>query len=385
MRSLFRLLRLLPLLVAWVLPAQTRQLAVTPDSLVLYPGDTARLVPTVRAGGGAVVANAAITWSSLDTALVTVRAGKVTAKQQLGCTVIRPQHSTYVRTQIAACVVARPVASPVPAPSTGGAPLFTSDWSAALGNTRAALMDGGTWDRMIECGGGVFDVMAVVAGAPLGWSLTPNVLRVTQLGPTKCGNLERTQQTIAAGQSHWGRLYFRNDETGTGHWHPVTYNCCGAIQMVPWLRFADAGGVRIGVGTSRDGQGATLNYPYNVWIPGARAGAGPVRLPHGQWFRYEWELRYVTPTSYRIYPRLYDLAGTLLYDYRSFFQNDNQGAGAKSLATWYEVDGRAFGITDPQLATHFGLGNEGPGGSSATGGSWYLARVGLGVTGWLGR
>jgi hypothetical protein len=73
--------------------------------------------------------------------------------------------------------------------SSAGGVLFASDWSTALGSTPNALQDGGRWTRLVECGGGYTSVLAVVEGAALGWSLTPNVLRVTQRGATLCGDL----------------------------------------------------------------------------------------------------------------------------------------------------------------------------------------------------
>jgi uncharacterized repeat protein (TIGR01451 family) len=274
---------------------------------------------------------------------------------------------------------------------TVGAPpppvTFSSQWNAELGNTRNAINDGGIWDRMIECNGGIFNIMSVIGGTSVGWTRTPNVLRIQQRGSTACGNIERTQNTVAASTTHWGRFYFRNDETANGHWHPVTYNCCGQIQMVPWLRFGSSTGVKIGVGTARDENGTQLGYPYSLWFPGDSPGSGSRQLQNGRWYRYEWELRYITATSYRIYPRIYEVDGTVpLYDYRTFYQNDNSGGGSsKSLATWYEVDNRAFGITDPTLARNFGFGNEGPGGSTSSLGYWYIADFSLSTIGWIGQ
>jgi hypothetical protein len=279
------------------------------------------------------------------------------------------------------------VLEPAPAPSpTPTSTVFASQWNGATGTSATAVSDGGTWDRRVECNGGIASVMSVVSGTSVGWTQTPHVLRLTQRGSSLCGNIERTQSTVPASTTHWGRMYFRNDETSNSHWHPVTYNAVGAIQIVPWARFATASGVKIGVGTSRDERGATLGYPYNLWFPANGPGREPVALQHGRWYRYEWEIRYVTAMSYRIYPRIYDMNGTLLYDYRSFYQNDNaSGSASKSLQTWYEVDNRAFGITDPNLARNFGIGNEGPANSTDSGGSWYFASVALGTSGWLGR
>ncbi len=142
--------------------------------------------------------------------------------------------------------------------------------------------------------------------------------------------------------------------------------------------------MRIGLGTNRDEAGAALGYPFNNWRPGPSAGGGEAPLTNGVWYRYEWQIQYLSALVYRIYPRIYNMAGTLLYDYTSYYQNDNIGGTSKSLQTWYETDGKAFGITNASDAKDFGIGNEGPGGSSDNGQHWYIANVALSTSSWLG-
>ena len=311
--------------------------------------------------------------------LATTRAGTVGQTHGLGARIIStgaPDPDTTNNRSGVSLVVSAP-AAPV---------TFSSTWSAATGNSRNALNDGGIWDRMIECSGGIFNVMSVVAGSSVGWTMTPNVLRLTQLGSTQCGNIERTQNTIAASTTHWGRFYFRNDETANPHFHPVTYNCCGAIQIVPWSRFGSTAGVKIGVGGYLDANGTANAYPFSIWFPGESPGSGSSRLSNATWYRYEWQIVYISARVYRIYPRIYDMSGNLLYDYTRFYQNDNgSGAASKSLQTWYEVDNRSFGVSDVQLARNFGFGNEGPGGSTNSGGSWYIANFSMSTSGWIGQ
>jgi hypothetical protein len=221
--------------------------------------------------------------------------------------------------------------------------------------------------------------MNVVAGNSVGWSLTPNVMRVTMLG-TQCGGVSKLA-AVPQRTSHYVRFYFRNDETQNTNWHPTWYNCCGTIQMVPWSRRGTSQGVFIGPQIARAANGSDMPYPYNFWRPGVQ-GQGNRTLSNGTWYRYEYYLEYVSATGYRIYPRVYDMAGNLLYDVNAFFPSDYQGQGP-TLAAYYAA-GNAFGITDAQLATHFGMGNEGPGGASNSGQSWYYARVGISLNGWVG-
>lgn len=94
-------------------------------------------------------------------------------------------------------------------------------------------------------------------------------------------------------------------------------------------------------------------------------------------------MEYVTPTTYRIHPRIFDMSGRLLHDDATYFQNDYPQSGTASLASWYAA-GDAFGFSDVSLATRFGLGNEGPATSPSSGEFWYHADVALSLEGWIG-
>lgn len=256
---------------------------------------------------------------------------------------------------------------------------FSSAWGTGTGNSDQATSDGGKWDTFY-CWEGRPNVLSVVPGGPLGWERTPNVLAVRQT--QECGNIEKLN-TVPASTTHWGRFFFRNDENATGHLHPVTYNVSGTIQIAPWMRAGKTNGFDIGVGTSRYGNGISmeqLDVRRQWWIPAL--------LTHGAWYRYEWMIEYINAISYRIWPRVYDMAGTLLYDASSYYHLDSQHQPNQTLAYFYEHElgpaGGTFGITNAELARNFGMGNEGPGGSSNTGGFWYHAQVALSLDGWIG-
>jgi hypothetical protein len=325
-----------------------------------------------------------VTWRTRDTVFSTA----VTASQYArrtgarACPIAPPV--TPPRDTVVPPVAPPPVTvPPVTPPPISSAMAFTSDWSTATGTSQAALLDGGKWTR-IYCQQHA-NTATIVAGAPLGWTKTSNVLRLQQLGETECGTLEKVD-LLPASTSHYGRMYFRNDEIGTQHNHVATYNPgVGApIQLAFWNRNGSASGVAIFLRTyfSASGQGSA--YPLNFWAIGTPNRPGMDRLSNGAWYRYEWHMEYVTPRTYRIWPRIYDMAGTLLYDATRFFQNDYPQSGTHSLATWYAA-GNTFGLTDPQLARRLGLGNEGPATSGRTGGFWYHADVAISTTGWIGR
>jgi hypothetical protein len=71
------------------------------------------------------------------------------------------------------------------------------------------------------------------------------------------------------------------------------------------------------------------------------------------------------------------------HDEASYYQNDYPQSGDMSLALWY-ASGAAFGFSDVSVANRFGLGNEGPATSQASGGYWYHADVALSLEGWVG-
>ncbi|MHB1297306.1 MAG: LamG domain-containing protein [Gemmatimonadaceae bacterium] len=127
-----RPLSLALILCAVTLPAQdtirTRVVVPSPDSLTLRVGDTARVVGTVRAGSGAAVPGAAVSYTGTNSAAFTAhRDGKVTAKAE-GCGAVLLTHSPTARAQVAVCVVA---ATPVPTPvSSGPAPVLIEDFSS---------------------------------------------------------------------------------------------------------------------------------------------------------------------------------------------------------------------------------------------------------------
>lgn len=258
--------------------------------------------------------------------------------------------------------------------------VFSSDWSTDTGSSDAAVRDGGAWDT-VYCNS--FDqTLSVVEGSTVGFNRTANVLAVQQLGESTCGMLEKVD-AVPASTTHWGRFYFRNDETSTIHNHVATYFPVGDIQVALWNRFGAADGFRTFIRTYYDELGNGSTYPHDIWSPGL-TGVGAEQLDNATWYRYEWMMEYVTPTTYRIHPRIYDMGGSLLYDDASYFQNDYPQSGPNSLETWYAA-GNAFGFTDVALARNVGLGNEGPAGSAATGGFWYHADYALSLEGWIGE
>lgn len=352
-----------------------QQVTVTPLAHVLVVGDTARTVAVVSGND-----SAAVTFTGTDAAVFTAhRDGRITARG-VGCAWQRVGYGTWTRAQVSVCVVARDTAAAPPLPSSpssdsaAASPLaFASDWSFALGSTEAAVKDGERWPAL-TCIRTFPNVLTVILGAEVGFPLGGNVLRVQMRGPTDCGMLQKND-AVPISTTHWGRFYVRNDERGTKNDHPVAYhNIHGSadIQGVPFARFAN----RLANGW-QPGVVGDAPYPNNKWY-------GPA-LENGRWYRYEWQMEYVSATETRVWPRIYAMDGTLLFDAGDFV---NDG-GRYTLAEWYAAGGTITlangGAPDPELARNFGMGNEGPGSSTATLGYWYYARLALSTRGWVGR
>jgi hypothetical protein len=257
----------------------------------------------------------------------------------------------------------------------GGSLVFRSRWDTALGNSEAAVRDtgGDGWDTLF-CGVGT--VAEVIANTGLGWTRTPNVLRMTQRG-APCAQVE-VANVVPASTTHWGRFYFRDDESGTGYTHFSSYPALGSLELAIFARYAQPGG----------GQRHFINiyfgatYPHTQWSIGVEGVSGVAELPRGVWYRYEWEFRYITPTTYRIFPRIYSMAGTLLFSEASFFRADYPGSG-HSLQTYYDA-GNSFVVNDTARARTYGHGNHGPPGGPNNGESIYTADLAFSTAGWIG-
>lgn len=377
-RSLFLLL----LLCAATLPAQ--QVALAPDSLTLAVGDTSRVVATVR---GAAALRLSYRGTNA-TAFTVHRDGRITARA-VGCGYVRVGvvDSTWSRGQVRVCVVAAaPAPTPPPTPTPGTLAL-SSDWSTATGSTDAALTDGGRWNASGQCMlDGENRVLRVVPGAPLGWTRTPNVLRVSlhDVPPSPgCGQVEWIDR-LPASTTHWGRFYYANDERAMISSHNFSQNFgVGDPGPIQWV-FFNRHGFADGWEMLLRGRHVGGTYPFNEWhLQHSANMANRVRLPHHVWYRYEWMVEYVAANRIRIHPRVYDLAGTLLYDGDDFYQQDTPAMGVHTLTSWYAA-GNSFAVGDVDLARNVGIGNEGRQPGSATG-HWYIAEFAISTAGWIGR
>jgi len=356
----FAILALLSL-VAAVVGAQ--QVSVTPDSLVLRVGDTARVVATVKG-----VPGAALSYTGTDAAVFTAhRDGRITARA-VGCAMSRVSYGTWTRAQVAVCVVAAapaPVPVPTPTPTPAGL-LVNARWTAALGSSITAVTDGGKANDPYWCDWS--QILSVVPGSSVG-APAGNALAVRSIAGG-CGHVEFRDlfPTPAAGQFWAVRYYVMNGvgQTDT-KMHPLTHFPVGAIEAVHTGFYPVAGGN----GDWHHGSGWP-NGPLFPWYPGTDVRTRRV-LTAGTWYRYEYILEWLDDARFRVWPRLYDMSGALLNDAASWWHSD----GAGSYASWYAA-GNAFRAHDPQHMRNlsFGMGQSG-----SAGGSYYAADFAAAVVG----
>lgn len=354
--------------------APVASVTVSPATASLPAGAGTQLSAVLRDAGGAVLSGRTVTWSSTNSAVATVNAsGFVTAVAGGSATVRATSEGVTGSASIT-----------VQTASTG-TPLFESTWSHLTGNSREAVSDNNRWP-IVACGNH-YEVLTVIPGSQVGFTETANVLQVQMRGASACGMLQR-DDALPISTTHWGRFWVRNDENGTRNGHAAAYNNVhpnSSIQSVPWTRDARLGGGAPGAGQWRMQVGGTEAWPLDIW-------SSPP-LQNGVWYRFEWMLEYVGDIEFRIWPRVYDAAGNLLYDHRHFGQNEYNGPEDLTLEEYYALDngtrvmahvGGAAGAS-AELARNFGIGNEGPANATDTRGYWYYAKFALSTTGWLGR
>jgi len=204
---------------------------------------------------------------------------------------------------------------------------------------------------------------------------------------------------VPVSTTNWGRIYFRNDEFDplNTSGHAMNYKEVGPIQVVLMSRWPGPLGLQLGIGPRYmpDGSDSPSSGNPILYLWRLMANKAFLYLPNNLWYRYEWMMEYVTPTSYRLWPRIYNMAGTLLYDANNYYTgNYLNNSDNRSLKQFYDGGGTyGFtlaskagnnGIAGIEYAREFGLGQEGAGGTTLNGAPFYFAKVALSLTGWIG-
>lgn len=262
------------------------------------------------------------------------------------------------------------------------AAVYRADWSqGGTGTSLTAVTDNFRFNQWFN---GINDpeVLSVVPAAPLGFTRTENCLRVMMRGNDNGRAIERTQ-AVPQATTHWGRMYYRHDETQQQiAAHNFSYNFAAPIQIVFFNPNARASGTAWGLSVYLGN-----TYPANIWTAHVNAST-EMLFTLGAWYRYEWMVEWTSATRFRFYPRLYNPSGVLVADADDFWHRDpfpsDPAAGYNTLTEYYAL-GNEFGAPfDPVLMRNVGLGNEGRTPAPNSLESWYIADFALSTVGWIG-
>lgn len=364
-------------------------------NLVALPAfaQTTTPVPACRAGGtvqlwAVTTSTLPVTWrvsAAGDTSVLSVdRTGLVSCKKA-GSTIVWATAATRGTTRVVVFpppdTVVLPPPPPPPPPDTTPKPLpnpagvvFRSNWSAAAGNSDFAVMEGATafnpdsgryvggkWDQSYCTHR---DVLSVVPGSTIGWTATANVLQVSNRGDTRCWKVENTT-AIPAG-SYYVRFYARVDAANAG---PTFHSVALAWQSAPasiWSIESNAA----------DGYDATIRY-YSGTPYADYAWKCDNRIALRQWYRFEFFVEALSTTRFRVWPRVYDAAGTLVCQAANYRHLDG---GTRTLEQYNNSSGGVPYTSLRRLA----LGYEGTGGNNGVGSRWYYAAVEVRTDTWPG-
>lgn len=273
----------------------------------------------------------------------------------------------------------------IPDPPVSGL-LFSADWPTPGQATEAVLASDGAFDTVYGWPTNAQATLNVIANAsaPAAFTYTTNVLRITQRGPTMNGTPYKAN-AFPLNQTLFMEWFVLNSGDTSYHLHPVTQNLIGGFQSIPFGLNAESSTTwRPFIRQLWNAAGTDIGSPYYQWTIGERS-VGFRTLPQNTWYRYRCEIRIGTPgavTTFRYYPELrtYNNAdpthiGTVLFDSSSYFDQNFTGQATGYSLDDYYAGGGYFGMPAPASARNFAFGQEGQGGSTDTGESWYVGRV----------
>lgn len=283
-------------------------------------------------------------------------------------------------------------------PPPSGDYLLEIGWTNSLGQTEAAITDGGkgkwTYDPPAgdfgpPWGCGIPPMMAlrVVAPGDVNWLGVGNVLEREQHAPggNYCGHLTffNLFPAPAAGQFWVVRYYFASDCIAARN-HAACFWPSGAIEAVHWGSHF--------VGLTFPNYGLESGW-FNTDLSGSHSSWQPWTAPHGgaylglvagTWYRYEFIIAWYGPNQLRVYPRLYSMAGVLLADYTYM----REGWTGTWMSDYYTGGGYMHRRPDFSGDDNVRCMSFGDGQTIAYGGHiWWAdckARMGTGITDFIG-
>lgn len=273
--------------------------------------------------------------------------------------------------------------------TVGGASLTKiADWLdgvPATGTANSAISDGGNFDVVSGNAQSMNIVLGSSVSAPGG-----NAQEIRFRGPA-FGSVVGWTNAVPASTTHYGRFYFRSDQTDQTSNHGIAYQVIPSIQIGPFRRTHTASGISPSWKAifTTTGAAATTLDPYYQWRLGDGAGHF-LALANSAWHRYEWQVEYLTATTYRLHPRIF-LAGnntsTPDYDENNYYNSNYETGNTRSLATHYNTFAGSYGFevgVGVTNARSIGYGYDDPGGSVDVDQKFYIALPALDLTDWIG-
>ncbi|HNB96406.1 MAG TPA: hypothetical protein PLX07_15625 [Microthrixaceae bacterium] len=277
---------------------------------------------------------------------------------------------------------------------SGSAPatVFESTWSTGTGHTDAVLRSTGEatpWAGVTDTTGNCLEVVSAASVSANTGTLTGyagNVLRV-EFGNSSGDGQLITSNLFAASTDHYYRDYIRSD-SGKRSNHGAGTFAAGDFANFQILAHVHRGG-------ASESDALHLGWEINLNVGGGGRDYQSPALSKATWYRREvWiEFNPLDGTQYRPHFRIYNLAGTLLYENDDFTRVDGSGGPAtltNDLATvggWVSL-GTVDNPADVNGTRCWVLGSEDPsdatGYNPATPNYVYHAKVAVSTAGWVG-
>jgi hypothetical protein len=185
--------------------------------------------------------------------------------------------------------------------------LFFSDFRTALGNSSAAVTDGGKWNVQATTP----ETMRIISSAGLAFP-TANVMEMIAT-PERQGFaiIRKTgMPTPGIGESRYYRWYIRvmqPDNLSDYNSHPIQDGNASSQTNWMFLIIGQGGPGNVPAGHYQPEFWAESSpYPHQRWF-------GP-DLPKNQTFRFEMQIYRANATQFQMHIRVYDSAGTLVAD-----------------------------------------------------------------------
>ncbi|MGH7460709.1 MAG: hypothetical protein ACREMA_06730, partial [Longimicrobiales bacterium] len=199
-----------------------------------------------------------------------------------------------------------------------------------------------------------------------GWTLTPNVLQVTNRGDTRCWKVE-TERSIPQGVNYYVRHYAMVDNEYQTSFHSVAVAAANTQAALWSIEAADAAGYLHAFRYPRSSSYYDFSWTCDT------------RLQRRVWYRFEYFIEILPGQRFRVSPRVYGPTGSLVCQSSTYHHVDG---GSRTLQDLNNAGGSPY--TNLDLLRKFGLGYEGTNGATNTGTRWYYAAVEIRSDTWPG-